>query len=692
MMKRTSGNRFFPEYVGHDVSINPFFELYVGDRLSSREFVDIFSPFLVKHAEALFLPGNVVVKGIQGSGKSMLLSLLKSDVRIEYANTDTEFPVPKEISNFIGAGINLAHSNAIDFGYRAISSDQKERALFFADFVNYTILLDLFRSIRTVSKLDAGDAHHLKVDLSPDSTGAFVSDLCAADVFQGALEGSVSLEDVEGRMRARLNAYRRFLHLNDEKIDSQIRQSKTDIGEPIAETVSMLKASGIIQPDIAIFIHVDQYEELANISPQETNSPDYRRVINRAFVRRDSAISYRIGTRGHAWRNHGYVFGTQAKLEEERDYKFIDLDGILRRHENPKTWVFPRFAEDVFARRLKHAGFASREAHGRELLGRIFGKGMAPKDKALKYGGTNPRRSVKVDPDWPQEFQDAIAEYAEVEPLSARLLEAWVLQQLGRSNARERAASFPRLSMTMLTAMRAKRWWIKERVELALVQIAGRCQQRPIWAGFPELIDLSGGNILTFLSICQFIWDTHRQLSRKHGRDTDLIEIDVEVQAIGIFKASAYWLNKVKQESGRSGERFRLARQIGNALMRDLYADRKMSYPGHNGFSLAEDDLDRFPHVKALIEEMSDYGTVVVWPHTTKRKDRRMRQKVYLNPILCPQFKMHYQRLKEPSYVHPTQVEDWMHEAGLQLPKSYRPGSIEREQTYLPLFDDTEDS
>ena len=76
--------------------------------------------------------------------------------------------------------------------------------------------------------------------------------------------------------------------------------------------------------------------------------------------------------------------------------------------------------------------------------------------------------------------------------------------------------------------------------------------------------------------------------------------------------------------------------------------------------------------MKNLLEEMSDYGTVVVWPHTTKEKDRRRRQKIYLNPVLCPQFKMHYQRLKEPIYIHPTQVEAWMYEARLQLPDSFR--------------------
>ena len=41
--------------------INPFFELYVGYKLSSREFVDIFSPFLVDHARGVAaLPGVAI--------------------------------------------------------------------------------------------------------------------------------------------------------------------------------------------------------------------------------------------------------------------------------------------------------------------------------------------------------------------------------------------------------------------------------------------------------------------------------------------------------------------------------------------------------------------------------------------------------------------------------------------------------
>ncbi len=669
--------------------VNPFFELYVGDRLSSSEFVNIFSPFLVRHAEPLFLPGNIVVKGVQGSGKSMLLSLLRPEVRMEYARAGANFPVRPALSNFVGAGINLAHSNGIDFGYRSISADPNETALFFADFVNSVILLDLFKSLRTLcDPIGAEAKQQLRIDLNEDRQRAFVNSLATADVFQGSLRGCRSLPDVESRLKNRLNAYRRFLHLNDKALDGEIRETKTDIGTPLSVAVNILKETGVVGTDVSIFIHIDQYEELANISPREVHSPDYRKVINRALARREASISYRIGTRGHAWRDHSLIFGSEAKLEEERDYKFVDLDLMLRRHENRKTWIFPGFVEDVFARRLRHVGLAPEETSGRQLLENVLGRGISAPDKALKYGGRNRSRCVKIDQGWPEGFKAGLLGLAEIDPLSARLLEAWVLQRTDRSSqGRKTKVTRPSdLSMEMLEEMRAKPWWNKERIDLALVQIASRCQQRPVWSGHSEIIDLSGGNILTFLSICQFIWDTQNQIGRQRAR-SELSEIETEIQAVGVFKASDYWLKKIGGETGRSGDRSRLTKQIGNAVARELYADRQMSYPGHNGFSLVDEELERHPHVKKLLDEMSDYGTIVAWPHTTKEKDRKSRHKFYLNPILCPQFKIHYKRLKEPLYIHPSQVEDWMRDAGLALPQSYRPRTNRDNPQSLPLFE-----
>lgn len=669
------------------MQINPFFEVYVGDRLTSSEFVGIFSPFLVDHAQALFLPGNVVVRGIQGSGKSMLLTLLKADVRREYGRAMAPFPVQGVTGNFIGAGINLAHCNAMDFGYRRLTEDPEENALLFADFVNHQIMLDLFDSLRKLVTPDRAIKHYPAVSLAPQHAEDFAQRIQSHSVFQGSLTGCRTIEEVEARMRQRVNAYVRYLHRNDRELDNGIRATKTDMGTPISIVVAELKRAGVISEKVPVFIHVDQYEELANISSPDERTPDYRAVINRALARRDPAISYRIGTRGHAWRNHGRILGSTARLEEERDYKFVDLDLLLKRSENPRTYIFPRFVADVFARRLRHVGLASDDAQGDKLLGNIFGDGIAPQDKARRYGGRNPARAVRVDPDWPEPFSTALRDMVDIDPLDARLLEARALQRIDRAASRATRLLPAELTMALRSDIE-REWWRKERVELALVQIAGRCQERPIWSGKSEVIELSGGNILTFLNICQNIWDTNSQLGR-NSRSTGLSRIDDDLQAIGILKASEYWLRKIQRETGRSGDRSRFVQLLGTLLARRLHADRQMSNPGHNGFSVPDDELTSpaFEYVQELLWEMVDYGTLVASSHTTKEKDRQSRTKFYLNPVLCPNFRIHYKRLKEPIYIHAADVAGWMSDAKLPVPDGVRRSRSSSDLAPLPLFE-----
>ncbi len=183
---------------------NPFFELYVGDRISSAEFVTVFSDFLVQYAGALFLPGNIVVTGVQGSGKSMLLSLLKPEVRIQYAKANAKFPVEDRLCRFVGAGINLAHSNAIDFGYRRISEDHNETSILFGDFVNYNIALDLLASVRTL--WDAGEdiAAEVGVRFAETHQDALLARIRTDATWFGYLGECRKLQDLISRMKARV--------------------------------------------------------------------------------------------------------------------------------------------------------------------------------------------------------------------------------------------------------------------------------------------------------------------------------------------------------------------------------------------------------------------------------------------------------------------------------------------------------
>jgi len=84
------------------------------------------------------------------------------------------------------------------------------------------------------------------------------------------------------------------------------------------------------------------------------------------------------------------------------------------------------------------------------------------------------------------------------------------------------------------------------------------------------------------------------------------------------------------------------------------------AYPGHNGFSLAQSELEDRPLLRSFLNELSDYGNLLQFGHTTKEKDRKARTKWYPNPILCPTFRLPYKRLKEPLYVRASDVEAWI--------------------------------
>src|SRR5579875_2328838 len=123
---------------------NPFQILYVTEYIGSSEFPRLFSPILVPHIEALFQPGNVVLHGTQGTGKSMLLSLLDTSVRLEFAEQEIENPIPEPYRDFISSAINLSSSNATKFNERRFSPNSETdiglSKAAFSDFLNYWIV------------------------------------------------------------------------------------------------------------------------------------------------------------------------------------------------------------------------------------------------------------------------------------------------------------------------------------------------------------------------------------------------------------------------------------------------------------------------------------------------------------------------------------------------------------------------
>jgi hypothetical protein len=185
---------------------------------------------------------------------------------------------------------------------------------------------------------------------------------------------------------------------------------------------------------------------------------------------------------------------------------------------------------------------------------------------------------------------------------------------------------------------------------------------------------LSAGNISIFLSICHEVWDVflraERRKPERKRRDPITTGIDPNVQAVAIQTASAEWYEKIT-EHPEGHDRQRFVAFLGREFRRRLLGDLAMSYPGHNGFSIALDKLEAIPEVKRFLQEAVDYGDLYDAPHTTKEKSRHPRRKWYLSPILSVLFQVPETHVKEPYYCKTAEeVLGWLHEAGVFMPTS----------------------
>jgi hypothetical protein len=668
--------------------INPFNELYVTETIGSADFVRIFSPYIIRNAEALFLPGNIVLQGVQGSGKSMLLSLLKPEVRLAYAQADERFPLEGRYAKFLGAGINLTRSRAIDFGQRPIgtksSGDIEALPLYFGDFLNYWIVFDILRSAEVLGSADPAYKLEIRPDFTLDRLDAFARSIAADDCWFGYLAEVSTYEGLKNTLSNRINQYLSFLNFNIPELPQRLAETKTSVGQPLSRTATHLHESGIIADDVEIFIRVDQYEELTRLEGiYKDLGPIYRRVVNKAIGLRDPHVSYRIGTRRYAWSRGLEFYGTTGQLEEDRNYKLIDLDEILRRKENAQSWVFPSFAEDVFRKRLAFAGHAVPSQSS--CLSHVLGKGLSAEKKALHYAGKAPQRAVRVEAEWPDQWKSFLLDLATADPLSARLAEAWSRQK-NKSGVMHHLPEPP--------FPWEKPYWRKERLEQSLMQIAGRCGQRMAWAGRDEVLQLSGSNILVFVSLCQHIWSAWLRTVRDRLEEERILpEINELVQAVGIHEASTHWFQKITEDAG-GDSRQRFVRYLGTILEKQLFEDLSLSYPGNNGFSLTYEELDNDSGVKSFLNDAVAYGDLFDAPHTTKEKNRKQRRKWYLNPVLSPHFRLPHVRTKEPMYVSVDQVRGWMRDAHLPVAPDKQPAKLEKSSSRVQrsLFQDPEEA
>ncbi|WP_144113004.1 hypothetical protein [Paraburkholderia sp. BCC1886] len=662
---------------------NPFHDLWVTEILDPWAYVRMFSPILVSDTEELFSRGHVVLKGRQGSGKSMLLNLLETSTRVAYAHSQTKYPVPLKQRQFISAGVQLSRENSSLVAARSAELPENQRANIvaanFADYLNSLLCLDLLKNVSYLAQEQAKD-HKILEEVPVNLTGECQLSLFAA-LFKGegwsgfVDEKCATIDRAIECLEDRLRAHKNYFNLNIDKLPDEIETSRSTAGVPMAELASALRESGILPIETLVLLRIDQHEELFELERHTGLGHVFRQVINSALARRDPRVAYRIGTRHYAWKADLTAWGSGAPLEELRDYSVVDLDAILRRGEHTKKWKFPTLAKDVLRKRLEGAGFKV-DGNDMEVL---FGRSMEPADRARRYIGGS-KSLVRAESSWAPEWKSYLDSlWNGGDPLEARFGEAWLRQAIQK---RRRIAQNG-MQATGLP-WRKSPWWVKERNEIALMQLAGERQQALVWSGERQIIDLAGHNILAFMTICKTVWATWQ---RRNPGDADkrsaLPRFSVDDQVIGITEASQIWFKKI-QVGLEADQRTRLVTVLGGWFRRRMLEDQALSYPGHSGFSLLQSDISAEDFIVSIIKSCRDHGDLLESAHTTKHRDQAPRLKWYLHPLLCPLFRIPHIRTKEPIYSSPQEIQ-LLYANQKRQSTSFRESSSFKDDTQLGL-------
>ncbi|MCQ0090263.1 hypothetical protein [Roseovarius sp. M141] len=641
-------------------SLNPFNSLYRTESISTSEFVSLFSPVLLKESlvQRLFEPGNVILCGLQGSGKSALLNLLEPQVLVEYLNSSHTWPLPAHCSRFVAASITLRSSGALLFGQRAIEGvpDDNERVigLYFADFLNYWIVSDLIEKLQLLFSEDGKLlASKIGLDTRPKLLDEFALNLSSDACWLGALEGVGTFEQLKNAVEIRIRKYENFLNYNSD-FPEEFSRTKTGAGEPIAVAADCLRNVGILPDDVPVLVTIDQFEDLMDLERDisDNGRPIFRRVIWKMLGNRDDRVSYRVGARLYSLDKGIHSLRGSATVEEMREVNVVNLDDLLQARES-RVSLFPEFCDDVLRRRLLEAGYGG---VAKKAVRQLFGPRATPEKKVEEFITKSRANVVSRTGPFDHTIREALVGIAERDPISAKLGEAWV-----RQNSKKQAISATDI---VREPWSSRQWWKKERKQQALLQVFSACGQKSVWYGSGDIVNLAGRNILTFLSMCQFVW-AELLRSMDEGPIDLPKDIDPVIQTLGINSASDYWFRKIKAEPKGGDDRNRFVNELGNFFREKLLRDRNMSYPGNNGFSLPLRDVEDESVIDDFLSDCVAFGVLESRPHTPKSRSRGQSEKWYLSPILSPHFQIPAAHIKEPYYATIQEVAAWMKNSGV---------------------------
>lgn len=623
---------------------------------------------LVSETLQVFQPVNVILTGPQGTGKSMILNLLRYKVLNEFLSADHELPpYLADAPPFLGISINLTRAGFHAFGRRSIARyiqakdnrnavDEVIDTDCAADYLVHFLFKEFLLGLSFLNS-PRGEPLRRWLNIKMSSTEESVlKSLVEWDCWSGFYSGKFTFASALDRCEKRLNAWRTYLAGN-RNFSDEILSTLVPLQDPLHLMGNAIRS---FDPErrLSLYVVIDQYEELLGLNPGHASQ--LQRIINTLIKARDPVVYYKMGVRTFDWGTELRVLGSESKVETQRDYVRIDLADLLVRTEsstpifskNRSRWLFAQFAEDVAVRRIQ---FEGRKDVTGEQVRQMFGEWNAS-EEANRYFKRSRESELVKRSRLPEDLKMVLLENysSTLSVLDLHLAIAWCHQRMNRGEP-------PSKIIEDLRASPWKRvWWRKERIEISLVQLASLAFGRRTLYGWNTILMLSGANITAFLLIFGEVWD---YLTKIEQRPLDLQYVPPPAQSDAIYSASRKWFSRDRTDNDGGGERYAVLGRLGRAIRESVLHDRAISNPGHTGFSVRDSDLSKSDNesISRFLNGGVKWAVFEIRSHRSKQRNDTPRHKWYLHPLLSPVLEIPFTRVKEPLYInHIEVVRRWL--------------------------------
>lgn len=529
------------------------------------------------------------------------------------------------------------------------------------DFLSHVLLREFLRGLQYVdSEPGRPFAEWAGLGGANCAGNDFAVAIAPLAVWRGWYERCRTLEDLLVRCEERLQAWKDFTDANIQRVPADVWETKTTPSEPMHAIGNLLRERSALAEGLPLFVTIDQYEVLPELN--RTFGTTLQRAVNSLIKARDPVVFYKIGARTYDWGRETRAWPSDSRIEEQRDFRILDLATLLMRHESGQ-WLFPRVAKDVVRRRIE--SLKARQPGRAKRPDLMFGKWTADSESWMYFKSGRSKDKEKplsqAELRWlsgklEDNVLETVLEYCPEprSPLNVRLACAWAAQKTyGGSTLKG-------IELKAEAEPWGHRWWRKERVGVALVQIASQARQRKLYYGWQNIQYLAGGNITALIYMLGEIWDE----ALRNGVQPLVEEIPPSMQSEGIRKAAERWLARDKNEVSKGAKRHAVVQRLGDQIHSYLVADEAISNPGHTGFSVNEADLadPKYESEREFLLTAVHWAILEERVHTSKTHTGDRRRKFFLHPLLSAAFNIPTKRVKEPLYTSMSAVQQLIQE------------------------------